>query len=304
MTDTVVRLITEIVTASMVRLDEPMSRHTTFKIGGPADLLVEPSDTNQIKALIKLFKQLSIPYIIIGNGSNILVGDKGIRGAVIKLGNQFAKITADEITVTAYAGAKLSKIASVAYKNALTGMEFAAGIPGSFGGALYMNAGAYGGEMKQIVADVTYMDSNGESRTVSCDECLFGYRTSLFEKESGNTILCGTLRLSNGNAEEIKTHMDDLAQRRISKQPLNFPSAGSTFKRPEGAFAGKLIQDAGLMGERIGGAEVSQKHAGFIINRGGATAADVRALIALVQERVKECFGYELMPEVRFVGEF
>lgn len=304
MTDTVIRLISEIVTSSMVRINEPMSRHTTFKIGGSADLLAEPSNMNQAEALVKLLKQINIPYIVIGNGSNILVGDKGIRGVVIKIGNQFSAVTADDSIITACAGIKLSRLANMACGNCLTGLEFAAGIPGTLGGALYMNAGAYGDEMKQVVKSVTYIDSQGIRRTIDARDCAFGYRSSLFMTDPGCVILGCTIELTEGNPDNIKAQMNELSAKRIEKQPLNFPSAGSTFKRPEGAFAGKLIQDSGLMGARVGGASVSEKHAGFIINDKGATAADVRALISMVQKKVKEDSGYELMPEVRFIGEF
>lgn len=304
MTDTVIRLISEIVGASMVRLNEPMSLHTTFRIGGPADLLAEPSNINQTEALVKLLKQMSVPFIVIGNGSNILVSDKGIRGVVIKLGNSFSEVKTDGNIMCANAGVKLSRLAAAAYGNCLTGLEFAAGIPGTLGGALYMNAGAYGGEMKQIVRDVTYLGSDGVRRTVAAEDCEFGYRTSIFANDPGCIILCCTIELKDGEKEDIKTLMDDLAKRRMSKQPLNYPSAGSTFKRPEGAFAGKLIQDSGLMGARVGGASVSTKHAGFIINDGNAAAADVRNLIELVQKKVKEDSDFDLIPEVRFIGEF
>lgn len=304
MTDTIIRLISEIVTASMVRINEPMSRHTTFKIGGTADLLAEPSNMNQTEALLKLLKQLSIPYVVIGNGSNILVGDKGIRGVVIKIGNQFNEVQTDDNIITACAGVKLSRLASVACGNRLSGLEFAGGIPGTLGGALYMNAGAYGGEMKQVVKSVTYLDSSCIRRTIDVRDCAFGYRTSLFANDPGCVILGCTIELHEGNPEDIKARMNELAAKRNEKQPLNFPSAGSTFKRPEGAYAGKLIQDSGLMGARVGGASVSEKHAGFIVNDKGATAADVRELISLVQKKVKEDSGYDLLPEVRFIGEF
>ena len=304
LTDAVIRLISEIVSASMVRVNEPMNRHTTFRIGGSADLLAEPANMNQAEALIKLLRQMNVPYFILGNGSNVLVGDKGIRGVVVKLGNQFSEVNVDGNLISACAGIKLSKLAGIALGNCLTGFEFAAGIPGTLGGALFMNAGAYGGEMKQVVRDVTYLDIDGVRRTIDGKDCGFGYRTSIFSEKKDCVILRCTIGLNEGDPARIKAMMDNLAERRTSKQPLNLPSAGSTFKRPEGAFAGKLIQDAGLMGFRVGGASISEKHAGFIVNDGGATAADVRELICQVQKRVKEQSGFELQPEVRFVGEF
>lgn len=304
LTDAVVRLISEVVSASMVYVDEPMSRHTTFRIGGKADLLVEPTEVNQAEAVVKLLRQMQVPYVVLGNGSNVLVGDKGFRGVVVKLGKEFGACDMRENRIYAQSGIKLSRLANFALGNCLTGLEFAAGIPGTLGGALYMNAGAYGGEMKDIVQEVTYLDPQGRRRTATALECEFGYRTSLFSKNPGCVILGCVLELQEGNKEEIRGKMDDFAQRRVSKQPLNFPSAGSTFKRPEGYFAGKLIQDAGLMGLRVGGASVSEKHAGFVVNDQGATAAEVRELIRQVQEKVKEKFGVELQPEVRFIGEF
>ncbi|MEE1013343.1 MAG: UDP-N-acetylmuramate dehydrogenase [Clostridia bacterium] len=304
LTDMTMRLISEIVSASKVRADESMSRHTTFRIGGKADLLVEPAEVNQAEAVIKLLHQMKIPYMILGNGSNILVGDKGIRGVVVKLGNEFAAHDVEGSVITAQSGIKLSRLANFALGNNLTGLEFAAGIPGTLGGAIYMNAGAYGGEMKQIIREVTYLDEKGVRNTVKGEECAFGYRTSIFSKMSGCVILSCKIELQEGDPTEIRATMDDLAERRVSKQPLNLPSAGSTFKRPEGYFAGKLIQDAGLMGFQVGGAAVSTKHAGFVVNEGGATAADVRALIEQVQIKVKEQFGVELEPEVKFIGEF
>ncbi len=302
--DMIIRLLSEIVSAAMVSTDEPMSRHTTFRIGGPADVLVEPVGTGQIIAVVKLLKQMQVPFFILGNGSNILVGDKGIRGVVVKIGNASADYSVNDTVLTAGCGIKLSKLANTAYANALTGLEFAAGIPGTLGGALYMNAGAYGGEMKQVVEEVRYLDTSGNLQALPGSKCKFGYRSSIFAKEDGAVILEATLRLQEGNKDEIKAQMDDLAKRRSDKQPLNLPSAGSTFKRPEGAFAGKLIQDCGLMGFRVGGASVSEKHAGFVVNDKGATASDVRKLIETVQEKVELETGYKLLPEVKFVGEF
>lgn len=242
--------------------------------------------------------------MFLGNGSNVLVGDRGIRGAVISLGNAYAACTAEGNTIRAQAGIKLSRLASYALGNALTGLEFAAGIPGTLGGALYMNAGAYDGEMKQIVSSVQYLDEKNTVQTLEAKDLEFGYRQSVFMHHPDWVILGSTMSLCEGDAAQIRAKMDDLAKRRKEKQPLQYPSAGSTFRRPEGCFAGKLIQDAGLMGLRIGGASVSTKHAGFIVNDQNATAAEIRALIETVQNKVEEKFGVRLMPEVRFFGEF
>lgn len=292
-----------VVGESGVMQNELMSKHTTFRIGGPADVMILPQDAEQVGAVIRILEDASVPYFVLGNGSNLLVGDRGVRGTVIKLGKEFARCEVDDTSILAQSGIKLSRLANVALEHQLTGLEFAAGIPGTLGGAVFMNAGAYGGEMQQVVTEVTYL-KHGVVKTIPAEACAFGYRTSLFSKTERCVVLNCRLRLTHGNREEIRAQMEELAERRISKQPLNFPSAGSTFRRPEGHFAGKLIQDAGLMGLRIGGASVSEKHAGFLINDGGATAADVRALIAKVQEEVYARFGVMLEPEVKFVGEF
>ncbi len=304
MQESIIRSVLEILDESMVAIDEPMSKHTTFRIGGPADLFLTPGRVEEIAELCRLLRQLEIPYLVLGNGSNVLVGDGGIRGAVIQLGNCFAECEVMGNSLKAQAGIKLSRLAGVALENGLTGLEFAAGIPGSFGGALFMNAGAYDGEMSQVVEEVTYLDAEGHVKTATHEECCFGYRTSIFSKNPELIVLDATVKLEQGNKKEIREKMDDLAQRRVSKQPLHLPSAGSTFKRPEGHFAGKLIQDAGLMGFRIGGAAVSDKHAGFVVNDQGATAKDVRQLMEEVQNRVYQAYGVMLEPEVRFVGEF
>lgn len=302
--DMTIRLISEIVSPSKVRTDEPMSRHTTFRIGGKADLLVEPAEVNQAEAVLKLLHQMQLPYLVIGNGSNLLVGDKGIRGVVVKLGNEFSAHDIEGEVITAQSGLKLSRLANFALGNCLTGLEFAAGIPGTVGGAVFMNAGAYDGEMKQVVKEVTFLDENGRRKTLTGEECEFGYRSSIFSHMPNCVILSCKIALKAGDTALIKATMEDLAERRNSKQPLNYPSAGSTFKRPEGYFAGKLIQDAGLMGFRIGGASVSEKHAGFVVNDQGATAAEVRKLIETVQNKVEAQFGVHLEPEIKLVGEF
>ncbi len=304
MQETVVRSVLDILVGSMMFVSEPMSKHTTFRIGGPADLLLTPENPEQVGALCQLFREEEVPFLILGNGSNVLVGDKGIRGAVIQMGNRFAACEVSGNVLKAQAGIKLSRLAGVALEHSLTGLEFAAGIPGTFGGALFMNAGAYGGEMSQVVTDVTYLDADGIVKEASAEECDFGYRTSIFTKNPELIVLGGTVKLEEGDATQIRATMDDFADRRVSKQPLHLPSAGSTFKRPEGHFAGKLIQDAGLMGFRIGGASVSEKHAGFVVNDQGATAEDVRNLMEAVQRRVMAEYGVMLEPEVRFLGEF
>ena len=299
-----IETMTKIVGASKVFSKEPMSKHTTFRIGGEADLLIEPKTVSEIEAVISALKKSHTPYLIVGNGSNLLVGDKGIRGAVVKLGNEFAEASIEGTVLTAQSGIKLSRLANLALEEELTGLEFAAGIPGTLGGAIYMNAGAYGGEMEQVIQEVTYLDDDGNVKTIPGTECEFGYRTSIFAQNHDWVILGCKIELKQGDGKEIRALMDDLAERRVSKQPLNFPSAGSTFKRPKGYFAGKLIQDSGLMGVRVGGACVSEKHAGFVVNDKGATAEDVRVLIQKVQDEVKAQFGVELEPEVKFVGEF
>lgn len=286
-----------------VLIDEPMSAHTTFRIGGAADYFLLPTEGAQIKGIFEICREEGIPCFILGNGSNLLVSDKGYRGAVIQIYRNMNKIETEGTIVRAQAGALLSAVAAEAKNNSLTGFEFAGGIPGTLGGAVTMNAGAYGGEMKDVLKAVTVADSEGNIMRLSAEELELGYRTSIV-KTAGYLVLEAEISLKEGNPEEIKALMKDLTERRTSKQPLEFPSAGSTFKRPEGYFAGKLIMDSGLRGYRVGGAQVSEKHCGFVINAGGATAADVRALIQDVQNKVYEKFGVMLEPEVRFLGDF
>ena len=286
-----------------VKLQEPMSRHTTFGIGGPADFYLCPHSTKEVQEIVEICKEENLPYFVLGNGSNLLVSDKGYRGVVIQLWKNFSDITVKDCCIQAKAGALLSKVAVEALEAGLTGMEFASGIPGTIGGAAFMNAGAYGGEMKDIIKSVKVLDTQGEVRVLPKEELKMGYRTSIV-KEKGYTVLSVELELSKGNREEIRNTMEDLKERRTSKQPLEMPSAGSTFKRPEGYFAGKLIMDSGLRGFSVGGAQVSEKHCGFVVNKGGATAMDVLNLIREVQRRVKEQFGVDLETEVRFLGEF
>ncbi len=288
--------------AEHVLVREPMSRHTTFRTGGPADLLVQPK-AEQIAPILEVCRNEEIPWTVIGNGSNLLVGDGGIRGVVLEIGKQMSDIVIEGTVITAGAGAMLSSIASRAAAAELTGMEFASGIPGSLGGAVVMNAGAYGGEMKDILQKVTVLTPDGTVQTLSVEELELSYRHSIIP-EKGYLVISAILKLQQGNADEIQSIMDDLKEKRVSKQPLEYPSAGSTFKRPEGYFAGKLIQDAGLRGFRVGGAQVSEKHCGFIINRDQATSTDICQLMQQVSEIVYEKFGVRLEPEVKKIGEF
>ena len=283
------------------RENEPMSRHTTFKIGGPCDYLVEPYNEYEVKELISLLKENNLKYFVMGNGSNLLVSDLGIEGVVIKIGSNMSNITVENNIVKAEAGARLSALCSHCLENSLSGLQFAWGIPGTVGGAIFMNAGAYGGEIKQVIESCTYLTSDGEIVTVSADELELGYRDSIFKK-NGGIILSATFKMNLSNKNEIRLEMDGLIERRKLKQPLEFPSAGSTFKRPEGNFAGTLIENAGLKGMSVGGAEVSTKHAGFIINKGDATASDVRRLIEKVKEEVFLQNSIKLETEVIFIG--
>lgn len=282
--------------------DEPMSAHTSFKIGGNADAFVSAGSVDEIKELIAYCGKNGIPYMLMGNGTNMLVSDKGIRGLVIQVGSNMQRCEIDGETVFAEAGILLSKLSRLILGAELTGFETLSGIPGTLGGGIYMNAGAYGGEIKDTVYEVTYLSEDGEIKTIKNEDIGFSYRHSRFEEEKC-IILSAVLNLKKGNADEIKAAMDDYNRRRADKQPLSMPSAGSTFKRPEGYFAGKLIQDSGLMGYSIGGAQISEKHAGFVVNKGGAAAKDVLDLIEHVQKTVKDKFGVELEPEVRLIGE-
>ena len=276
----------------------PLRNRTTFKIGGPADWFIECRDVTKIGQLLSLIKQENAPLTVIGKGSNLLVSDNGLRGIVLCICDESIKVSGN--SVVASAGAKLSSVCKVALENNLSGLEFAFGIPGSVGGAVYMNAGAYGGEIKQVVELVTSITREGKIINRSADKLELGYRTSIF-KTNDEIILSAEFKLNYSEKTEIKVLMDDYLNRRKSKQPLDFPSAGSTFKRPEGHFAGALIEQAGLKGTRIGGAEVSPKHAGFIVNCGGATCADVLNLIDLVRERVYKEFGVLLEPEIKII---
>ena len=284
-----------------VCLDVPMSEHIYFKVGGPVDILVTPKDVEQVKKTIKLCKENSVPYYVIGNGSNLLVKDGGIRGLVLKISN-LDKITVDENCVKAECGALLKDVSKVALENSLTGFEFACGIPGSVGGAVFMNAGAYNGEVSQVIKEAEVLDEVGNIIVLNKEELELGYRTSAVMTR-GLVVISATFELAKGEYDKVADRMNTLTQRREEKQPLEYPSAGSTFKRPEGHFAGKLIQDSDLKGFSIGGAAVSQKHSGFVINKGGATAQDILDVIEHVQKTVKEKFGVDLHPEVRIIGE-
>lgn len=286
-----------------VKWKEPMKNHTTFRIGGPADYYLCPHSTEELQNVIKICKEENLPFFVQGNGSNLLVSDKGYRGVVIQLGKNFSDLEVKEEHIAVKAGALLSKTAKEALDAGLAGMEAVSGIPGTVGGAVMMNAGAYGGEMKDIVESVTVLNQEGKLLTLSVEEMKMGYRTSIV-KEKGYIVVSAVLKLRRGERQAIRELMEDYKERRVTKQPLDMPSAGSTFKRPEGYFAGKLIMDAGLRGFSVGGAQVSEKHCGFVVNKGDATAKDVVNLIHEVQRRVKEQFGVELEPEVRFLGEF
>ena len=282
--------------------NEPMRLHTTFKIGGPARVLLFPETEEQITALVQCARANGVRLLTIGNGSNLLVADKGIDAAVLVMDKHFSAVTVKGDTIFAQAGASLMKVCRTALEHSLTGLEFAYGIPGTVGGAVYMNAGAYGGEMKDVLASVDVLTQDLEIKTIPAAELNLGYRYSSIP-EKGYIVLGATLQLKKGNIAEIRGRMAELAEQRRAKQPLQYPSAGSTFKRPEGYFAGKLVQDAGLKGKTIGGAQVSEKHSGFLINIGGATAQDILDLIAFCQKEVKDKFGVTLETEVKIVGE-
>lgn len=283
-------------------LEEPMSRHTSFRIGGSADMMAMPKNEAELSNLLQKAAANNIPVTLIGNGSNLLVRDKGIRGLVIKLGNMLNEILVDGNKITFGSGVSLALASRKAAENSLSGMEFAVGIPGSIGGAVYMNAGAYDGEMANVVAAVRVMDATGKVTIMSAEELRFGYRKTALQ-ESGLIVTSVTVVLQKAEQQKIMAKMDDFSQRRISKQPLELPSAGSMFKRPPGYFAGTLIEQTGLKGYSVGGAQISEKHAGFVVNTGNATAADVLGLIKDVQDRVLAAHGVLLQPEVLVIGE-
>lgn len=295
--------IKTIIPRERILFHEPMSKYTTFRVGGEAECILVIQKEEELAQLIPYLNRIEQEYFILGNGSNLLVGDKGYRGMIVKFGDEMEQIRVEGTRMIVKAGALLSKVAVTAKLNGLTGLEFAAGIPGSLGGGIVMNAGAYDGEMKQIVESVRVMDRDGQILTLDNETMEFGYRTSII-KNRPFIVLEAVLQLAEGDPEQIGARMEELALLRKSKQPLEYASAGSTFKRPEGYFAGKLIMEAGMRGYRIGGAQVSDKHCGFIINTGKATAADIKEVIEEVQERVKERFHVTLEPEVVFLGDF
>ncbi|MDY3248897.1 MAG: UDP-N-acetylmuramate dehydrogenase [Candidatus Choladocola sp.] len=282
---------------------EMMNRHTTFRIGGPADYFVAPDTAERAAAVVRVCREQHLPFYVLGNGSNLLVSDRGYRGLILQLYKNFSRIETDGEVLRAQSGAMLSVIAKKALSCGLTGFEFASGIPGTIGGAAVMNAGAYGGEMKDILTEITVLTREGEIRKVSAEELKLGYRYSVIP-ENGWIVLEAVLKLKKGDPELIRQRMEELKTKRVEKQPLDLPSAGSTFKRPEGYFAGKLIMDAGLRGFSVGGAQVSEKHCGFVVNKGDATAEDVRKLITEVAARVKAQSGVSLEPEIKMLGEF
>lgn len=291
----------KLLTADQIKKEEPLSRHTTFRVGGPAEYLVTP-ELSQLPDVVALCRQYEAPLTIIGNGSNLLISDKGLRGVVLEVGKAASGIRmVDGEDLVVRAGTLLSETANFAAKNGLSGMEFAAGIPGSIGGAVVMNAGAYGGEMKDILSGVRVLTKTGEIRVRPADELDLSYRHSRMMDEE-EIALEARLNLTQGSEVVIRARMEELRKKRVEKQPLEYPSAGSTFKRPEGYFAGKLIEEAGLRGYRIGDAQVSEKHCGFVINRGNASAAQILELMQYVQDRVKEASGVQLEPEVRLLG--
>ena len=295
--------LVKVLDEDQIKPEEPMKNHVTFRVGGPADFFVTPKNYEELSWVLKCCAKYEMPCYIMGNGSNLLVSDQGYRGVVIQLFRQLNDIQCEGNVIRAQAGALLSAVANRALEEKLTGFEFAAGIPGTLGGACVMNAGAYGGEMKDVLKSVTVLTREGERITLQKNELELGYRTSIIAKKD-YIVLEAEIELEAGDAEVIKAVMDDLKERRTTKQPLEYPSAGSTFKRPEGYFAGKLIQDAGLKGYQVGDAQVSEKHSGFVINRGNATASDVMQLISDVKDKVKEQFGVTMEPEVKRVGRF
>ena len=295
--------LSKIVKKEQILIEEPMKKHTTFRIGGPAEYLILPQTAEEIADVVKLCRQEEIPWYIVGNGSNLLVADEGVRGVVIQLLRNFNQIQVEGCQIRMQAGAQNAAVAKRALDASLTGFEFAAGIPGTIGGAVVMNAGAYGGEMKDILKEVTVLDQNGMIRTIPAEELELGYRTSIIARK-GYVVLEAVIVLKTGDPKEIKAAMDDLKEKRVTKQPLEYPSAGSTFKRPEGYFAGKLIMDAGLRGFSVGGAQISEKHCGFVINKGNATAKDVTELMDETKKIVMEKFGVALEPEVKRLGQF
>lgn len=292
----------EIVGKDKVKYNEKMSKYTTMRVGGPCDCIVFPDEISKIKEVIDFCKNENITFFVIGNGSNLLVKDEGIHGVVIKLGHRFGKIELDGEYILAYAGATMPTLSQLAKKNSLKGLEFACGIPGTIGGGVKMNAGAYGSQISDILYEVTYMDEKEEIKTIKNKDCSFGYRKSIFTINSNYVILSAKFKLERGNIDEIENKMKENSLARKAKQPLEYPNFGSVFKRPEGYFVGKLVDDAGLRGYKIGGAQVSTKHTGFIVNVDNATCKDVLDLIGYVQTTVYNKFNVKLTPEVIIIG--
>ena len=286
-----------------IHLQEPMAVHTTFRVGGPADCLIEIESAEQLKKVQRYLYQVEYPFTVVGNGSNLLVSDNGYQGIILQIGRKMSNISVNGNVIVAQSGATMAQVAAEAWKNGLTGLEFASGIPGTVGGGVVMNAGAYGGELAQVVTYVQVLNIEGEFMNLDNDTLEFGYRRSTIRRQPF-IVTEVTFELAPGNPEMIKAKMDELAVKRREKQPLEFPSAGSTFKRPEGHFAGELIMNAGLRGFQVGGARVSDKHCGFVVNTGNASAADIMDVIWEVQRRVKDRFGVDLEPEVVFLGAF
>ncbi len=292
----------EIVGKDKVKYNEKMSKYTTMRVGGPCDCIVFPDEISKIKEVIDFCKNENITFFVIGNGSNLLVKDEGIHGVVIKLGHRFSKIELDGEYILAYAGATMPALSQLAKKNSLKGLEFACGIPGTIGGGVKMNAGAYGSQISDILYEVTYMDEKEEIKTIKNKDCSFGYRKSIFTINPNYVILSAKFKLERGNIDEIENKMKENSLARKAKQPLEYPNFGSVFKRPEGYFVGKLVDDAGLRGYKIGGAQVSTKHTGFIVNVDNATCKDVLNLIGYVQTTVYNKFNVKLTPEVIIIG--
>ena len=299
--DRIIEVFSTFARPNQILLNEPMSRHTTFRVGGPADVMFLPESGAQVAAALKAAQDAGVPVYVIGNGSNLLVKDGGIRGLVIALGEGMSAVSREGNTITAQAGASLARVAAFAQSEGLSGLEFASGIPGTLGGGCAMNAGAYGGQLSDCLIDARVL-MGGEARTLTVSEMEMGYRTTRPLREGG-VVLSARFALTADDPGAIAARMKELNSRRRDKQPLNYPSAGSTFKRPEGHFAGALIEGAGLKGRSVGGAQVSEKHAGFIINTGSAAAADILGLIRLVRAEVREKYGVELETEVRIIGE-
>lgn len=286
-----------------VQTDAPMSKYTSFKAGGNASILITPDSLDTLKRTVSFCRENNVKMFVIGNGSNLLVTDKGFDGAIIKIGSSLSSIElVGDCTVKCEAGASMKALCMFALENSLSGLEFAYGIPGTLGGAVYMNAGAYGGEMKDVLESCSHIDNKGAVGTLSKEELNLSYRRSVYT-DNGFVITSAILKLKKGVKEDIKAAMDDKLMRRRAKQPLEYPSAGSTFKRPEGYFAGALIEESGLKGYSVGGAQVSEKHAGFVINKGGATASDIISLIKHIQNTVFEKYSVSLEPEVKIIGE-